>query len=440
MPYPDIQRRSRRGRTPYGGGTSVLTRYFTDYDSSLQSYDEFSTPFVLTGDFRIRIKHATSLTNSRALLGRKGTSDDILYTDTNQLRFRAAGGTFHSFGVAPGGIVLSDNALHTTEIVRTGTTVSATTDGVPHTSTITEAGVFTFDVSARFGSTGYWGGQLADLEIEDAGTLVGDFPLDEGPDSTIRINRAAVLGSEEWVYPLTLDGSVGLFGILGGVASGGVAMNTKFQVEFSWVNLTGRGILRVGEAQFDTGNQTNNTGSASTTIADSASLDRLFVENAAVSTTADSMTISVKEIPAATPYATRFNQPASQDNLFAQVSDGWEGEELWTFGGYSFTGSETQFSNLIGDINNPNISAGNVYRYSWQGELSGGDASSQARLRIGNASVSTVTGSEGQIFSLSGSTIVMSNDDLYVQAGVDPQFEAGSTIADISVKRFLEEA
>jgi len=115
----------------------------------------------------------------------------------------------------------------------------------------------------------------------------------------LKISTATEAGNPElWTYGvLTPDGSAVANENIGGVTSGGVETSTNYRVTMSWVNLTGRADVNIGGAvvSTDSVSLTNDTGSTSEDK-DSGGNTRLLVRDKFGGLTADSITISVKEI------------------------------------------------------------------------------------------------------------------------------------------------
>ncbi len=103
---------------------------------------------------------------------------------------------------------------------------------------------------------------------------------------------------------------------------------------------------------------------------------------------------------------------------------------LWTFGDYTFTGSEGAGSVLIGSNSSPSIEIGSEYRWSYV-RVGDGDV----RFRVGET-VSQQT-SAG---SYNGDSVVSANDDLLFQNQNIPLPLAGSTITDTTVNLLLRNA
>lgn len=116
-------------------------------------------------------------------------------------------------------------------------------------------------------------------------------------------------------------------------------------------------------------------------------------------------------------------------DMYTQTGTDWLGPELWTFGDYTFTGSENAFAVVIGDDNAVVQNA--EYRYSTDYNIPQGSA----RFRIGDlitpTTDSTITG------TFSGDEIGISVARMSWQAIAVP---ASGTISNTTVKRLLESA
>jgi hypothetical protein len=112
------------------------------------------------------------------------------------------------------------------------------------------------------------------------------------------IISGGTVNPELWTYGvLTPDGTGAVNENIGGVTSGGVATSTDYTVEISWVNLTGRADVNIGGevVSTDSVSLTNDTGSK-TQVKNSGGNTRLLVRDKFGGLTADSITISVKEV------------------------------------------------------------------------------------------------------------------------------------------------
>lgn len=337
-----------------------IKRYITEVLSSAQSFGQFTEPVSLSSDFEIEFTHLIKTTNSRAALGQAANNDNIIYTDSGSLKLRVNSGSFYSFGTSPA--TLNDEKLHTTIVKRVGTSITATTDGLAHSASITNSDTLTLDVIMRFASV-YSDGILTDLKITDNGTLIVDCPLNEGPSIPYFANRAATLGSELWSFgEITVDGSTAQYATIAGSYNQILPIDSSFEVNVSWTNLTGRLILLVGDDSTSTDNVTNNTGSLSYIASSSGSQRLVLQEASSLGSTADVVTVSVKEIPAATPYITKENIADTQTVLYDQVSDGWTGPNLWTFGEALDVNITTSGTTIIGVSSGASITQGTTYR------------------------------------------------------------------------------
>lgn len=128
------------------------------------------------------------------------------------------------------------------------------------------------------------------------------------------------------------------------------------------------------------------------------------------------------------------NIAESEVKPFDQGADGWTGEELWTYGDYNYTGSEPEFSLLIGEFSRPgDIVPGR--RFKWAYSFSESNDSTGLRFRLGD-----VASSESASGDYAGVKDVTVGDDLYFQTVGSPTPSAGSFIRGISTKEFLEVA
>lgn len=193
--YAQIRRKKRKA------SNQVTQRYFTDYSASLNSYDEFSTPITLSGDFDIEFKATLPDTVDNKYLGPntdeagKGGLFGVDADGSVIIRFN---NTWYSLGTVP-----IDNQIHLLRLVRSGSDISASIDGtlIGTQSFITGDWVVnTIARSAGSSGFGYADTAPADLKIwddgdRDTGTLVVDMPLDEPPEAPERINRADPLNN-----------------------------------------------------------------------------------------------------------------------------------------------------------------------------------------------------------------------------------------------------
>lgn len=179
--------------------SSAVQRYFTDYDASLQSYDEFTSPINFGGDFVIRakvnVKSYPVAGSLKAFIGKKSSSLSRLafgVNDDGSIRLDAPG---HATRI-DSAFNIDLNKTYTVEVSRTGATakIKNISTGEESSGAFTTS-TLTIDVTSQHLNSNYLDGIESDLYIENAGTLVGDFPLDEGPDSMIRINRADPLNN-----------------------------------------------------------------------------------------------------------------------------------------------------------------------------------------------------------------------------------------------------
>jgi hypothetical protein len=135
---------------------------------------------------------------------------------------------------------------------------------------------------------------------------------------------------------------------------------------------------------------------------------------------------------------TRVNMTTANASIFVLNSGEWlDTVDLWEYGDYTYVGSESQFSLLVGTGSNPHISVGSNYKYEMAPSLSGGGPSSQIRLRIGGSVARISEGLESDGSIQSGTFVVASGEALFIQTGSDPQYESG-IIRGVSVIEIME--
>lgn len=403
----------------------ALSRWFTAYSSALNGYDEFSTPFVLTGDYRVRA--LVYFDGSQTVLYGNSAfpSSRCQVLSDGSVNWRAD--NFFVSVDSPAATVPT-NRLSIIEVGRVGSAGTITVNDATVFSGAVPTGLCEIDVIARQGGT-YANAELAALEIEKAGIMVGDFPLDEGPGSTIRINRAAVLGSEfgDSVSLVLQNGTIRHGAVLSASTVGFQDIAVGFGALPAAPVLVNISTTGSGSVVVEGGGLLSTITAGDSVELVSGGTDILFK---GTDFTGD-IAMSLKEIPAATPYATRFNQPASLTNLFTQVSDGWKGEELWMFGDAIGFNEASTFTAIIGTSFALPLQIGSVYRASGNKETS-----NRVELRLGGNQVPIIPNGEFSsdltISSASGEARYRSSSSVFVPVAGD--------LTDLSVKRFLEVA
>lgn len=414
-------------------GSSVIQRYFTEFLSSVNSYGESTDTITLNGDFDIEFDAVFNLSGNQTVLGGNTVVNDIVVFgsasfDPGRLRLviDSVNADFTGF---IGGVT---NKLDKVRIKRTGGTIEAFLNGVSK-GTQSNSGTLTIDQLARRDVGNYFDGFLANLKIHDQGTLVLDSPMDDKPDSPYFVNKAAVLGSELFNAPslssnwsdngggsYTSDGSVQGDLFVPGVTTVGNSYLYEINVE----SITSGTIrLRVGDT---TGSFYDITSAGSYSVPLEAAIVDTTVR-ALVGTVATVSGISLREIPATTPYIIKQNISQDQTELFDQVADGWTGEELWTFGEYTTAGSEAQNEVLLG-VASGALSVGSVYLTDGRSEV----ASADIRLLVAS---DTVRPNDWPDVS-----VPAANTRLQLQYTSATPPPAGQKVTGITVKRLLQEA
>ena len=159
------------------------------------------------------------------------------------------------------------------------------------------------------------------------------------------------------------------------------------------------------------------------------SLAQLYLRNGSGTSSGVLHSISVEEVLGNA--ITRVNVPDEPIQKYTLVDDSWIGQELWTYGDYTYTGVEADFALLIGTSNSDNITLGGNYVSSWDFNVVG---TARTRLRVaGNATYQTVSGTYA--FEQ-----VAANTQLYLQNDTNSNLATGTTASNVSVKRKIEVA
>jgi hypothetical protein len=228
--------------------TSVLTRYFTTFDSVAQTRIDLSSPITLAGDFEIEVEFSLSdLTGDFCFTSDYGAgADDFFRIDATNGSFDLkVGGTFYSDDAA----FTADNKLHTVLLRRIGTTLTRVYDGVEIGSAPVNISNFTVAaIGARDTFPNYFDGIIANLKIWDAGTLVLDMPIDGqyGTDSTV-INNVGANGTA--VNFVDTDSELYTFDAEYGWLGEERVVNGGFDTDTDWTKGTGWTIEN-GKANF----------------------------------------------------------------------------------------------------------------------------------------------------------------------------------------------
>jgi hypothetical protein len=416
---------------------SSVQRYITKFNSALEQYIELSSTIELDGDFEVEFHYCGEDADYQALIG--STDGSRLFRIQPGGGLRAYGGLSYIDGTLP----ITDNKQHLVKSIRSGSTLSLYVDGVLDTSSTSASNLGTMNLdSIGWGSSGTIDSRVYDVLVKSAGVTVLDMPIDEDGTNDVVYNNAATLGAEavEFTLPVVPDASTAQFGIVAGAYGNYLKAGTVYLVEASWENLTGTLGFLIGD---DNSKNTpvsavNHSGSLFYITTTDSNRGLVVQEKSATGSTADSVFVSVKEIPSTTPYGTRINMTSANTELFTldEERSVWLGENLWDFGSYTFIGSESQYTLIAGWANEPRIIEGDKYLYKWGCALSGGADSSQVRLRIGSI-CDIVTGEDASNYEAEDVWEVTSGDDLYVQTGVDPQFTEG-TMTVTSIQKVLE--
>jgi hypothetical protein len=102
-------------------------------------------------------------------------------------------------------------------------------------------------------------------------------------------------------------------------------------------------------------------------------------------------------------------------------------EQLWPYGGYTYTGSEGAFQVLTSVLT---VNIGSNYKWSWSHDVVG---TAESRFRIaGDTNTQTTTG------TFTGINYNATATNMFFQAGPNPELSAGTTVTGVSVKEVID--
>jgi hypothetical protein len=158
-----------------------LQRYFAALVNA--SLSRFNIPTVtLAANFKLSFKaYLPSVTNQWLMQGTGATSENRIGINGGNNLIIQCGATLSDHGDVPGGL---NGRLVTFVIERVAGVITPTVDGVAM-SAVANAGILTLtDLGAWAKNSAGMNGILADVRIEDAGTLIRSYPLNEDADAT----------------------------------------------------------------------------------------------------------------------------------------------------------------------------------------------------------------------------------------------------------------
>jgi len=286
-------------------------RYFTDLTPAGGQYYDLGDGYILTGNFDVSLKFVPDgLTRARLLGERDAISSYLRYEGdvSNDIAL-----------VLPGGsgrwtTSLEIGQLNTLRLVRSGSNTELFVNEVSVGVEITGSGDWVIELIGTGNLFNYTNGIISDVIIEDNGTLVGDYPLDEDwTQGNVAVNRAAVLGSELFSNPSLgsnwTDNGSGSYSTDGTVqgdlfVSGVATIGQSYLYEITVDSITSGTIrLRVGDSA---GSFYDITATGKHFVVLEAEIVNTTVR-ALVGTVATISGISLKQIPSTAPYATATN-------------------------------------------------------------------------------------------------------------------------------------
>lgn len=319
------------------GNVNAVSRYFTTFDSVANMYGEFSSSVTLSGDFRIEFDFSVPVGSNSAFLGGVGDFNNRIFINNSEVNGVVGGASLFNGRVA----VNDSSDLNHVVIERTDVAITITVNGVKG-AVINSANTFVLNYIGRVNTT-YSQGFIANLQIEDNGTLVVDMPID-GSDyfaNPIIKNNAAVLGGE-FTTPLNSGDYI---------QQGGSTVTPTSATSFN-SSTSGSGLRKIETLNIGTSYLVDVYGLSNCEVwfgLSGSSAFKITVDGTYLITiTADTddlyfrapfsgdssfNSVSVKEIPSNTPLATMYNASDGDTESFTFDSDyGWVGEERWLDG------------------------------------------------------------------------------------------------------------
>ncbi|MGB2265097.1 MAG: hypothetical protein ACPH3C_07915, partial [Glaciecola sp.] len=203
--------------------------------------DDFATipEVTLSGDFVIEFDCLIAdASSANVIIGNSAGISNSIFVTSNDLSVRDSDG----ITVFTSGDVFSSNVINNVKVVVVGSIVEIFINGVSEkTGSVT--GTFTFDqVYARQNGSIPMGGILANLKIYDVGTLIRNYPINDGKN--ILANVATALGNE--IDGLTYALTTAIGGVASVVLSSLSVIGKTYLVEVSYSGVVGDASVRIG--------------------------------------------------------------------------------------------------------------------------------------------------------------------------------------------------
>ncbi len=301
--------------TMYGSLTPPpFQRRFTPLAAAGMQYYDLNTPFVATGDFEISVDVYLPDYTNQALLGSTSSNETLRMVDSDTIRYQDATG----LSLLNLDAHLPVNQLITLTFTRVGQVISASSSsGQSGSKDLGRAeDSITFTAIASNNGFNFPTGYIANVSLQTAGDN-RLYKLDENFGETsvavdsIGGNNATAVnisespnftqvadgweGVERWTFgTIVPDGTAPAFSILAGSGSA-LAPETIYNSSISWVNMTGKLRLLVGNStHLITPAEINGTGSMSAAL-NTATGTRLELQDLDGGNVANSVNVTAKE-------------------------------------------------------------------------------------------------------------------------------------------------
>mgnify|MGYP000424554464 CR=1 FL=1 len=308
---------------PLKSGPPTLTLVQREFRTNEGTTDYATIPEVtLAGDFVIEFLFSVSgAALNETILGQGASFFNYIHVRSDTEINARFNGTVLSFSVPSLG-----TDLHVASIKTTAGVPMLTLDGIdyPENTLLSYVGSVVFNVMSQKSGSEFLSGILANLKIYDAGTLVRNYPINDGKN--ILANAATALGNE--IDGLTYALTTAIGGVASVVLSSLSVIGKTYLVEVSYSGVVGDASVRIGgfSGPSFTGTGTIEfVATATTTVND--------ILGALTGVTSGSVTVSIKE---ADGYGTIVNGNDDDWGLFDKQANGdWLGQELLFNGDFS---------------------------------------------------------------------------------------------------------
>jgi hypothetical protein len=163
-----------------------------------------------------------------------------------------------------------------------------------------------------------------------------------------------------------------------------------------------------------------------------SNISRIYIQQNGYLWIGDTLTQNYLNLVEAPWYGTYHNFSDSNIESFTEdTGRNWVGKELWSYGDYTYNGSETPFDLLLWVWNSLDVIIWDSYYWKWKQDV---QWDVRTRLRVWVSSSILYQSTTGNFSKI----VTAEHTNLYLQCGGTPNLSTGTKISGISVKRVLE--